>query len=291
MPTPLSRRLMLTALLASLAGCGPALLNSVDGVARLGTGPARVARDVAYGPDPRQRLDVYAPRQVGQAPLPVVLFFYGGGWSAGSRGAYAFAGRAFAGRGFVAVVPDYRLVPEVRFPEFVQDGAAAIRWTRDNIARHGGDPNRITIAGHSAGAHIAALLALDPRWLREAGLRADTIKAGVLLSGPYDFLPLTDARSEAALGHWPRPGETQPISFARADAPPLWLGTGTADTTVRARNSQALAARLHALGAPVELKLYPGAGHADLVIALARPFRGRLSTLADSAAFLQTRSR
>ncbi|WP_245841803.1 alpha/beta hydrolase [Sphingomonas lenta] len=285
MPKPMPRRLVLAALLTSLAACGPALLNSVDGVARLGAGPGRVAASVPYGAHPRQRLDVYAPRRAER--LPVVVFFYGGAWSSGSRGAYAFAGRAYAGQGFVAVVPDYRLVPDVRFPAFVQDGAAAIRWVRDNVARYGGDPDRITVVGHSAGAHIAALLALDVRWLREAGVDPRTIKAGALLSGPYDFLPLTDARSQAALGNWPRPAETQPISFARPDAPPLLLATGMADTTVRPRNSQALAAKLQAAGAPVELKLYPGAGHADPVIALARPFRGRVPALADSAAFLR----
>lgn len=284
-------RAFLAALLTSLAGCGPALLNGIDDVARFGEGPARVAAARAYGPDPRQRLDVYAPRRMRGERLPVVVFFYGGAWSSGSRGAYAFAGRAYAGQGFVAVVPDYRLAPDARFPAFVEDGAAAIRWTRDNVARFGGDPDRISVAGHSAGAHIAALLALDPRYLRDAGVDPRTIRAGALMSGPYDFLPLTDPRSQAALGNWPRPEETQPITFARADAPPLWLATGTADETVRPRNSERLAAKLREAGAPVELKLYPGRGHADLVIALAKPFRARVPVLRDSTAFLQANAR
>lgn len=282
----MNRRRLLAALLLSLAGCGPATLSTLDGVSRLGTGPRRVAAGVPYGSEPRQRLDVYAPGGPA-AKRPVVVFFYGGAWSSGSRGGYAFAGRAYAGQGFVAVVPDYRLVPDARFPAFVQDGALAIRWVRDNAARFGGDPARITVAGHSAGAHIAALLALDPRWLRGAGVDPRLIRAGALMAGPYDFLPFTDARSQAALGDWPRPEETQPISFARRDAPPLWLATGTTDTTVRPRNSEALAARLRAAGAPVELKLYPGRGHADLVIGLAKPLRGRVPTLRDSADFLK----
>jgi acetyl esterase/lipase len=287
----MNRRFLLAALLATLAGCGPATLSTLDGAARLGGGPARVASAIPYGDGPRQRLDVYAPRGGGAARRPVVVFFYGGGWSAGSRGAYAFAGRAYAGEGFVAVVPDYRLVPEVRFPGFVQDGAAALRWVRANIARYGGDPARVTVAGHSAGAHIAALLALDPRWLREAGIDPRVVRAGALMAGPYDFLPFDDARSLAAFGGWPRPAETQPITYARRDAPPLWLATGTTDTTVRPRNSEALAARLRAAGASPTLKFYPGRGHADLVIGLARPLRGRVATLADSAAFLREHSR
>jgi acetyl esterase/lipase len=286
----MTRRPILAALLLSLAGCGPATLSTLDGVSRLGTGPRRVAEGVAYGAEPRQRLDVYSAGRAGEK-RPVVVFFYGGAWSSGSRGGYAFAGRAYAGEGFVAVVPDYRLVPSVRFPAFVEDGALAIRWARDNAARFGGDPGRITLAGHSAGAHIAALLALDPRWLRGAGVDPRVIRAGALMAGPYDFLPLTDARSQAALGNWPRPEETQPISFASADAPPLWLATGTEDTTVRPRNSETLATRLRAAGAPVELKRYPGRGHADLVIGLARPLRGRVSTLRDSAEFLRTAGR
>ncbi len=287
----MTRRILLAGLLATLAGCGPATLSTLDGAARLGGGPARVASAVPYGDHPRQRLDVYAPRGAGDVKRPVVVFFYGGAWSSGSRGAYAFAGRAYAGEGFVAVVPDYRLVPEVRFPAFVEDGAASLRWVRDNIARYGGDPARVTVAGHSAGAHIAALLALDPRWLRGAGVASGFIRAGALMAGPYDFLPFDDARSLAAFGAWPRPAETQPITYARADAPPLWLATGTSDTTVRPRNGEALAARLRAAGASPTVRLYPGRGHADLVIGLARPLRGRVSTLADSAAYLREHSR
>ena len=287
----MNRRTLLAGLLATLAGCGPATLSTLDGAARLGGGPARVASAVPYGDHPHQRLDVYAPSRPADTRRPVVVFFYGGAWSSGSRGAYAFAGRAYAGEGFVAVVPDYRLVPEVRFPAFVEDGAAALRWVRDNIARYGGDPARVTVAGHSAGAHIAALLALDPRWLRGAGVAPDFVRAGALMAGPYDFLPFDDARSLAAFGGWPRPAETQPITYARGDAPPLWLATGTTDTTVRPRNSEELVARLRAAGASPTLKLYPGRGHADLVIGLARPLRGRVSTLADSAAYLREHSR
>ncbi len=287
----MNRRALLAGLLATLAGCGPAALSNLDGAVRPLGGPVRVASAVPYGDDPRQRLDVYAPRGSGDAKRPVVVFFYGGAWSAGSRGGYAFAGRAYAGEGFVAVVPDYRLVPKVRFPIFVEDGAASLRWVRDNIARYGGDPARVTVAGHSAGAHIAALLALDPRWLRGVGVEPGFIRAGALLAGPYDFLPLDDARSRAAFGAWSRPAETQPITYARADAPPLWLAHGTTDTTVRPRQSEALAARLLAAGASPTLKLYPGRGHADLVISLARPLRGRVPTLADSAAYLREHSR
>jgi acetyl esterase/lipase len=275
-----------------LMGCSPAgLLNSISRLS--GDGEARrTGSAVAYGPRDRQRLDVYAPARRSDAePLPVVVFFYGGGWVSGDRGDYGFAGRAFAARGFVAVVADYRLVPDVRFPAFVEDGALALKWVRDNIARYGGDPRRIGLSGHSAGAYVAAMLALDRRWLERAGVDARTIRAAALLSGPYDFYPFTESRGRDALGQWPRPLETQPITFARPDAPPLLLIHGTADTIVQPRNSQALASRLEAMGAPVELRLYPGKSHVDTIKSLSPTFRGGTPALADSVAFLLANSR
>lgn len=238
-----------------------------------------MAEGIVFAPDSGLKLDVWAPRTANRR-LPVVVFLYGGGWVAGSRSGYAFAGSGFAGQGFVTVVPDYRLVPSVRFPAFVEDGALAVKWTRDNIARYGGDPDRIAVAGHSAGAYNAAMLALDPHFLRDAGAPAGTIKAAALLSGPYDFLPFTEQRGRDALGAWPRPVETQPINFVSRAAPPMLLATGSADTVVNPRNSRVLAEKLSAAGVPVELKVYPGKSHVDLAKSLSRPFRGTSPALA-----------
>lgn len=280
-------------LFLTLCACSPAAL--LTGVDRLTPGSEghRVAAGIPFGPDPRLKLDVWSPeRRPRMGPrLPVVIFFYGGGWVAGSRQDYGFAGSAFASKGFVTVVPDYRLVPGVRFPTFVEDGALAVRWTRDHIADFGGDPRRISLAGHSAGAYNAGMLALDPHFLRQAGVDPRTIRAGALLAGPYDFYPFTETRGRDALGAWPRPEETQPIHFARSDAPPLMLAAGTADTIVQPRNSEALAMRLGELGATVELKLYPGKSHVDLAKSLSKPFRGTTPALNDSAAFLMAHSR
>lgn len=276
-----------------VAACSPAgLLTGIDRLTPGGEG-RRVASGVPFGPDPRLKLDVWAPerRPVQGTRLPVVVFFYGGGWVAGSRQDYGFAGAAFASKGFVTIVPDYRLVPHVRFPTFVEDGALAIKWTRDHAAEFGGDPTRITVSGHSAGAYNAAMLALDPHFLHKVGVDPKTIRAAALLAGPYDFLPFTEQRGRDALGAWPRPEETQPIHFARADAPPLLLAAGTADTIVNPRNSEALAAKLRRLGATVELRLYPGKSHVDLAKSLSKPFRGATPALADSAAFLEAHSR
>jgi acetyl esterase/lipase len=243
---------------------------------------ARVAKDVAYGEGERLKLDVYAPRSAAGRPRPVILFFYGGSWNSGRRQGYAFAARALAARGFVVVVPDYRLVPEARYPDFLKDCAAALRWARRHSRHYGGDGERIVLTGHSAGAYNAAMLALDPGLL---GPDRAAVRGFVGLAGPYDFLPLDDDSTIAAFGAWPRAAETQPISYAAAGAPPVLLLHGDGDSRVKPRNSLKLAGLLRAAGSDVRLKLYPGLGHVGILAALARPFRRRAPVLDDVASF------
>ncbi|AVO46379.1 alpha/beta hydrolase [Phreatobacter cathodiphilus] len=266
----------------------PALLAGVAAGLVLPAAPALAqglpTRDVAFGPDPRQRLDIYLPRG-GASRRPVVFFIYGGSWSSGAKSTYGFVGEAFAGRGYVTVIADYRLVPEVRFPTFIEDGARALAFVRGSIARYGGDPGRLFLAGHSAGAYNAMMLALDPRYLARAGVPRQAVRAAAGLSGPYDFLPLEGRVTQAAFGNVRNPAETQPISFARRGAPRIFLGTGTADTTVLPRNTDALAARLGTAGVPVTVRKYEGVGHAGTVLALAPLLRWSSSVLDDVTAF------
>jgi acetyl esterase/lipase len=261
---------------------GPAQLDLLD---RLwpGSSGTQSGQAIAFGKH-GQTLNIWHGADTKNAP--VIVFFYGGGWVKGSADDYGFAARAYAAKGFVVVVPDYRKVPQVRFPAFVQDAADAVRWTQDNIAKYGGDPNRIAIAGHSAGAHSVAMLALDPQWLAAAGAPG-AVKAAVGLSGPYDFYPFT-GRAVQAMGKWPRPAETQPLRYARKDAPPMMLVTGTVDTTVRPKNARNLFKRLTESGATVVLKEYQDQGHEHIAMALSLPFRGKAPVLDDSAAFLMT---
>lgn len=267
---------------------GPDKLSQLDGLVGGGRGAEQAASGVAFGTH-GQRLDVWRPAGAANGPRPVIVFFYGGGWHDGTRQGYAFAGRALAAQGFVVVIPDYRKVPAVRFPAFIADAAEAVRWARDYARDYGGDPARIALMGHSAGAHIAALLALDPRYLIATCADPHVVKAVVGLSGPYDFYPFTTDNAKAAFGAYPDPRETQPISYARADAPAMLLVTSTADTTVKPRNSIALRDRLQALGAPVAFRDYPGLSHEGVVMALSKPFRGTAPVLADSVAFLRAR--
>jgi len=244
-------------------------------------GSRRVASGLAYGGDTRQRLDLYAPRKpVG--PRPVIVFFYGGAWDSGHRQGYAFAARALAARGFVVAVPDYRLVPQVRYPDFVRDGAAAVQWVRGHAGIYGGDGERILLAGHSAGAYIAAMLALDREWLGDAH---GAVRGLAGLAGPYDFLPLDDSASIAAFGDWPDLPATQPVAHARPGSVPALLLHGEADTRVKPRHSRALAQALAATGNDVRLKRYPGLSHIAIITALAVPLRGKAPVLDDIASF------
>ena len=249
-------------------------------------GVSRVAEGVVFDEATGLKLDVWAPEGGADPMKPVLIFYYGGGWAHGARAHYGFAGKAFAAKGFVTVVADYRKVPQVRFPAFNQDGAAAIKWTRDNIAKFGGDPNRIALAGHSAGAYIAVMLALDAHYLTDIGVDPKIVRAAIGFSGAYDFIPFDSKRSINAMHAWPRPLETQPIHYARADAPPIMVVTGTEDEQVKPRNAILLSQKLTGLDAPVEFKAYENLSHEDVVMALSKPFRGKAPVLDDAVAFL-----
>src|SRR5579863_3784483 len=190
----------------------------------------KLTRSVAYAGHSRHRLDICRPAAA--AAAPVVVFFYGGAWRSGNKGLYRYVARALARRGYVAVVPDYRVYPQARYPDFLEDGAQAVRWVKDNVARFGGDPDKIFLKGHSAGAHIAAMLSIDPRWLDQVGLAPGRDIAGLIgIAGPYDYLPLRDETLKAIFGGADRP-ETQPIFHVTPGAPPTLLMTGSRDRLV-----------------------------------------------------------
>lgn len=262
------------------AACSP--LKVFDAVVPKDVGVALVAHDAAFGPDPRQRVDVYAPRAPSPGPRPIIVFFYGGSWNSGTKSGYSFVGRALASRGFVVAIPDYRLVPQVRYPVFLQDNAAAVRWVRVHARELGGDADRIVLAGHSAGAYDAAMLALDRRWLGED---RKAVRALIGLAGPYDFLPFDGPVVRQTFGAVADPVETQPVHYTSAGDPPAFLATGDKDETVRPANSDSLTARLRAAGVMVERRRYPDVGHVGLLTSIAKPLRGHASVLDDMTAF------
>lgn len=244
-----------------------------------------IVRRGSYGPARRQVLDIYAPR-AGTGPWPVIYFVYGGSWNMGERTYYSFAGRALAALGYVVVIIDYRLVPHVEYPVFLEDCAAGLQWTVENIARHGGDPQRIALMGHSAGAYNAVMLLLAARQLQLSGV-AGHIRAFVGLSGPYDFYPFDVAVSLRTFGGVDDPKSTQPVHLVTPGLPPMLLATGAADRLVYPRNTVALAARLREAGNEVIERHYDGLGHPGILLALGAFGRHRAPVLGDTAAFLR----
>jgi acetyl esterase/lipase len=246
----------------------------------------RIERGIVYGSDRGPALDVYRPH--GAAPAPVVVFFYGGRWQGGDRRDYSFVGEALAGRGFVGVLPDYRQYPEVGFPGFVDDAARALAWAIENAATFGGDPARVFVAGHSAGGHIAALLATDARYLAAHGLAPRQLAGAIAIAAPLDFLPIVDADIAAIFGPPERYAESQPVNFVEGDEPPFLLLHGQSDQLVWTHNSRNLAARLEAAAVPVELTIYPDIGHFRILAALDPQFDWLAPTLEDLARFVES---
>ena len=277
--------LAVLAAMALLAACAPmATLNALvpgDGY--------RVEGSVAYGEHPRQRLDIYTPQVARPAAgWPMVVFFYGGSWNTGERADYKFVAQALAVRGVLVLVADYRLYPEVRYPDFLHDSARALAYGFAQAGRLHADPKRIFVMGHSAGAYNAAMLAFDPRWLAATG-HAPTELAGFIgLAGPYDFLPMTNPQTQPVFFHPNYPPNTQPLEHASRQAPRSFLAAPEYDRVVDPqRNTVGLAHRLRALGVAVEVHLYPRSSHVLLAGAFAAPLRWIAPVLPDVVAFIE----
>jgi len=276
---------LLLAVGALMAGCS----SLVFGVANLPALSGYFVRhaDLAYGPLERQSLDVYAPS--GARDAPVIVFWYGGAWVKGSKEDYRFVGAALANAGYVTVLADYRLYPATKFPQFLQDAALAVKWAGDHAHEYGGDPGRLFLAGHSAGAHMAAMLAVQSRWLEEVGTDPGAICGLIGLSGPYALEPNTDELNAIFAAPW-RPADWQPAALVTARSPPALLLHGAADDVVGAVQAEKFAATLRAAGVLVDLEIYPGRGHADTVAALSAPGRGRAPVLDAIVRFVSARS-
>jgi acetyl esterase/lipase len=244
----------------------------------------QLTQSVAYAERSRHRLDVCRPRHVTAAP--VIIFFYGGAWRSGYKELYRYVAKALARRGYVAVVPDYRIYPEVCYPEFLDDGALVVRWVKDNIAQFGGDSNKVFLKGHSAGAHIAAMLSIDARWLAKVGLDPRRDVAGLIgIAGPYDLMPLRDEKLKLIFGGADRP-ETQPIYHVAPGAPPALLMTGSRDRLVEPGNSVRLAARLVAAGNAATVLTYRRVGHFIIIAAVAPFLRFLVPVMRDVDGFI-----
>jgi acetyl esterase/lipase len=279
----LSRRLLLASGL-SLFGSACTQLSFLAANIPASFGDYSRQRDLAYGDAARNKLDVYLPAKPQGAP--VVVFFHGGGWNTGDKSEYKFVGAALAEQGYIAVLPNYRLYPQVKFPAFMQDAAQAVAWVQAQLQNWGADAQRVYLLGHSAGAHIAVMLALNASYLQQVGVDTDALRGVIGLSGPYDFIPFKFDYMFDLFGPPERYAQSQPINFARADAPPLLLMHGLQDKTVVPRNTLSLTQRLQSMGAAVTTEYFAQAGHADLVAAFSVPARKRVPVLAKVQEFI-----
>lgn len=270
------------ALQIAISRNGPAVLDTVDRI----TGGARdvaLLESTNYGDAASQKMRVYGPkRESSDTARPVIMFVHGGSWASGDPDNYGFVARALVPKGFVTVLAGYRLYPDAVYPDMLEDTAKAIMWTRDNIARHGGDPDNIILVGHSAGAYNVVMTALDQQWLAAEGMLFDEQENGRIngpitgvigLSGPYDFFPFDSDSTKNSFGNASDPKSTQPVNVVRGDAPPMLFIHGEKDTTVLKRNTIELNKRITAAGGSVNVHYFPEMDHVKPLMAIASPYR------------------
>lgn len=262
-------------LFGTLVACAP--LKVINAVTPSST--YKLHADVSYGTDPRNKLDIYTPVNV-KGAMPVVVFFYGGSWNSGARGDYEFVGEALASRGIVAVVADYRLYPQVRYPTFLEDCALAVAWTMKEVPAYQGDPKRLFVMGHSSGAYNAAMVALDTRLLARSGMTPASLRGWIGLAGPYDFIPIENRAVRPVFFFPDTTADSQPINHVTASSPPALLIASNKDDLVNpVRNTGGMAKKLRVNGVAVKEVYFDNTSHASLVATLSRPFRGLAMTL------------
>jgi acetyl esterase/lipase len=275
---------------ARLAACVAALRSALSPFTVLNLLVPRTGYDVhrglGFGADPRQQLDVYVPHGL-TGPAPVLLFFYGGGWQGGDRINYLAFGQAFASAGIVTAVADYRLYPQVKYPGFVEDAAGALAWLHGHAGAYSGDPQRLFVSGHSAGAYNAVMLASEPKFIERLGGRLDWIRGVIGIAGPYNFLPMSDP-IYVDMFHGTNNTDSMPVYHLDGKRPPMLLVTGGEDSTVAPSNTKSMAAKLKSFGSEVREIHYRGVGHVGVILSLVRGFRRITRLRQDMIDFIQS---
>ena len=236
---------------------------------------------LAYGANARQKLDIYLPKAADQSTKldptklkKVIIFYYGGNWDSGERANYKFVAQALVSHGYIVVIPDFRVYPEVLFPALMADPVTVAKWVKTHINQYGGDVNKVFLAGHSSGAHMAVMMSINPEYLAEASLKPNDFAGVIGLAGPYDFLPLKSDRLKTIFGNEAQQIKSQPINFVDGKNPPLLLAVGKKDGTVWPRNTVNLAKKIKENNGLVEVVEFENYGHVDMVAKLAKPLRG-----------------
>lgn len=277
-------RIALALSTVAVAACSTVVLSGLN-LASPRVGIA-AERGLVFDVDHQLEVDVYRP--VGGAGAAVVVFLHGGSWESGSRGGYRWLGEALARQGVVAMLPDYRKYPQVRMAGFLTDAARAVAWAKANAVKHGGNPDRVFVMGHSAGGYIALMLGSDARWLAAEHLQPTALAGVISLAGPSDFLPLSNRNQIAIFGSEDaEQRRSQPINFVDGDEPPMLLLHGDADRTVLPRNATTMADAIKRHGGSATVVLYPDVGHVAILLSMAPAFKGKTTALADSLRFIR----
>lgn len=247
-----------------------------------------VTRNVSFGPDAWQKLDIYSPPSQAGKLLPVIVFYYGGRWEDGSKDDYRFVGSALAAQNYIVVIADYRKYPEVKFPAFVQDAAKSLAWVDTHINEYGGDHRAIHVSGHSAGAHIGIMLTVDPRYLKAEGKdRSKVIRDFVGLAGPYDFVP-DEKDLQDMFGPPAQYPQMQATTFIDGHQPPMLLLSGDKDQYVGKINMDKVVAAIDKKGGRVQTHIYPGLDHIRLIANLSWIGPADYPVLTDWMRFIRT---
>jgi acetyl esterase/lipase len=266
-----------------LTACTPLQFALVNAPAL--TYDGQISEDVPYGELTRQKLDIYVPN-IDQETFPVVVFFHGGRWTDGSKEQYKFVGMTLSNMGYVVVMPNTRLYPDVKFPTFAEDAAKSVAWVHKNIASYKGNQN-LFISGHSSGAHLGALIIADNAYLAAYELKPNIVNAFAGISGPYDFVP-----KAADIKDMFGPAENFPnmvvTNFIDGDEPPMLLIYTAEDTTVHPRNLALLKAGIEKANGKVETIIYETGGHAAPVAAFSWANPSDLPVPRDIDSFFKT---
>lgn len=219
----------------------------------------------------RHLLDLYAPAKADR--LPVVVWFYGGGWRSGDKRLFEHLGRAFAVRGIVTAAVNYRLTPEVAWPANAEDCAAAVAWVRENIEEYGGDPEKIVLTGHSAGAHLAAMVTLRKDLLEAAGVDPSSVRGCAMISGATNLPGHIGSTEFTAREHVEETfgssveelADASPITWVRPDAPPFLVLVAEKDPEGLKEQGKELSDELREAGAPVRYLIVNDHDHFSIV--------------------------
>lgn len=274
---------MLSALVVS--GCSYISLATVN-LLSLGF-DGKVVKDVEYGSMETQKLDLYLPESMQEdSALPVIVFLHGGAWRDGNKGLYRFVGATLASRGFVVVVPDYRKYPQVVFPAFVEDAAAAIAWTFETVEQYGGDPNNVFVSGHSSGAHMGALVLANRSYLADYDISPMQVSGFIGLAGPYSFTPQEQDIIEV-FGDMQDYSPMQIDTFVDGNEPPMLLLHGLDDRTVGRINIERLQPALENANIEVTSRFYKDTDHTSILANFSAPYQADSELLTDMMEFIE----